>query len=281
MKVEIKTPTKAYIVQATEEERTKFEKELTYRNTSVQFQLNKTMKSDWLKRNKPMEWQAKVDELKSKVKNTVMFSDENGIFIRPGSIPSLSLKIDYENKIKMPTAKPMAWYKKPSFDPYPYQLETANLMIEAMYKGMPASAQLATGLGKSYILALITKQLGVKTLIVTPSTSIFYEILEFFQSCFGVNKVGTLGDGKKKTDRQIIIAIAKSVSSLKEGTKHYEDVAGCQLVLGDESHTLPAATLDSAFHGVLSDVPLRGFLSGTQTRGDGSLPLLNSIIGAS
>ena len=52
-----------------------------------------------------------------------------------------------------------------------------------------------------------------------------------------------------------------------------------QVMLIDESHTFPSATLTKVNHGVLKDVPYRMFFSGTQTRGDGALPLLQGIIG--
>jgi superfamily II DNA or RNA helicase len=278
VRVTIVSPIKALIQDASQEEIENLKKELTYTNTSVKYQLNKHYKSDWLKRNKPEEWAETLTKLQSKLKRTLIYNDGDGYYVRPGSLPSLGID-NFENKVKMPSFKPMAWYKKPEYDPYEYQERTADLMIETMLSGLPSAAQLATGLGKSYILALITKKVGVRTLIVTPSTAIFTELYEFFTNCFGKNKVGALGDGKKKTDKQIVIAIAKSIVMLKPGSKDYENIRSMQLVLGDESHTLPAETLDTAFHGVLSEVPMRGFLSGTQTRGDGSVPLLNSIIG--
>jgi superfamily II DNA or RNA helicase len=276
VKISIISPTKAYITNTTQKELDDLRKELTYTNTSVSYQLKKHMKSDWLKRNKPYEWEERLALLKLKVKNTVMYTDSIGTYIRPGSICHLKAVVEsVQSSVEYPDPKPMAWYNKPEYDPYPFQEETVKLFLENRH----AAAQLATGLGKSYILAMATQKLGLRTLIVTPSTSIFYELLEFFTECFGANKVGALGDGKKKTDKQIVISIAKSLTCLKEDSKEYKNIKNMQVVMGDESHTLPAETLDSTFHGVLSDIPYRFFVSGTQTRGDGSLPLLSSIIG--
>jgi superfamily II DNA or RNA helicase len=47
----------------------------------------------------------------------------------------------------------------------------------------------------------------------------------------------------------------------------------------DESHTFAAETLETICYGVLANIPYRFFFSGTQTRGDGTEKLLQSIIG--
>jgi len=273
------SPTKTYVQQHTPAEMDKLVKELTYTNTSAKAEVRRLTKSDWLKRNKYEEWSAQLEKAQKKVKNTLVWADEGGTYIRPGNIPTLDMVFDHECLVKVPQTRKMAWYKVPEFDPYGYQDETVELMMAEMLKGLPCHAELATGLGKSYILQLITRSFGVETLIVTPSASIFNELLDGFTELFGKTKVGGLGDGKKKTDTLITIAIAKSLTTLKPGTKEYENIRKKKLVLGDESHTLPAETLEKAFHGVLADVPLRGFVSGTQTRGDGAIKLLESIIG--
>jgi superfamily II DNA or RNA helicase len=273
------SPTKTYVLDATEAEMAQLRKQLTYTNTSASFMVKKISKSRWLRENKPEEWKQKLDEAKADVKHTLVYADDKGVFIRPGNIPYLAMEFQEQISFPLPDTRTHAWYKKPEHEPYEYQLETVELMIRAMKSGRPAHAQLATGLGKSYILQLITRQMGLRTLIVTPSASIFQELHESFSELFGPNKVGTLGDGKKKTDRPIVIAVAKSLTMLEPGDEHYENIRSMQVVLGDESHTLPAETLDQAFHGVLADVPYRGFVSGTQTRGDGSTLLLHSIIG--
>lgn len=275
LKLQIVSPIKAVISEASDGDIERLKKELTYTNTSVSYQLKKHLKSEWLRNNKPTEWEEKLAELKRDVKKTLVYFENGQYYIRPGSIPSLEGWFEeITSEVSYPIGKPYAWYNKPDYDPYLYQTETVDLLIEAKH----GAAQLATGLGKSYIMALTTRKLGLRTLIVTPSTSIFYELLTFFEECFGKGKVGALGDGKKKTDRPIVVAIAKSLTMLKPGTPDYKNIKNMQVVMGDESHTLPAETLETTFHGVLSDIPYRFFLSGTQTRGDGAVPLLNSII---
>jgi superfamily II DNA or RNA helicase len=129
------------------------------------------------------------------------------------------------------------------------------------------------------LLELIAKNSGLDLAIITPSASIFNQLLEEFTSLFGKARVGGFGDGKKCTSKKITICINKSLSNLKEGTSEYDFFARKQMMCVDESHTFAAETLEEVCHGVFSEVPYRLFFSATQTRGDGSEKLLYSIIG--
>ncbi len=133
--------------------------------------------------------------------------------------------------------------------------------------------------GKSFILLKLTRELGLKTCIVVPSKSIFEELLTSFEHFLGKGKVGALGAGKRSLGKQITIAIADSLVNLEVGTEEYSFFHEMEVFLADESHTLPSETLESVCHGVLSEAPYRFFFSATQVRNDGSLPLLQSIIG--
>ncbi len=133
--------------------------------------------------------------------------------------------------------------------------------------------------GKSAIVLKLCREMGLNTCIVVPSKSIFEELLDKFEYHFGKGKVGALGAGKRRLDKKFTIAIADSLVNLKEGTEEYKFFSELEVFIADESHTLPSETLEQVCHGVLSRIPYRFFLSGTQTRNDGSIPLLQSIIG--
>lgn len=133
--------------------------------------------------------------------------------------------------------------------------------------------------GKSFILLMLAQQIGKDVVIVTPSKSIFMELMEEFQTRLGKTKVGGYGNGKKDIKKPITIAIGKSISMLKEGTKEYEFFAKKKALLVDESHTWAADKLEEVCHGVLANASRRFFVSATQTRGDGTVKLLHSIIG--
>jgi superfamily II DNA or RNA helicase len=104
-------------------------------------------------------------------------------------------------------------------------------------------------------------------------------MVERFQHYLGPSAIGMVGDGKKKFGKNFMICISDSLTNLEPGTKEYEEISQAQVLLADESHTIPAETLESVCHGVLRDIPYRFFLSGTQTRGDGTEKLLKAIIG--
>jgi superfamily II DNA or RNA helicase len=100
-----------------------------------------------------------------------------------------------------------------------------------------------------------------------------------FQIRLGKDLVGGYGDGQKDMTKKVTIAIGKSLTMLKEGTKAYNFFRDKQALLVDESHTFAAEQLNDVCHGVLADVPYRMFVSATQTRNDGTEKLLASIIG--
>ena len=79
--------------------------------------------------------------------------------------------------------------------------------------------------------------------------------------------------------KRFIVAISKSLTNLKPGTKEYEEFASAEALLVDESHLWGAGSLEDVCHNLFANVPYRIFVSGTQTRGDGGEKLLQSIIG--
>ena len=133
--------------------------------------------------------------------------------------------------------------------------------------------------GKTAIILTLARELGLKTVIVTPSKSIFLEILKKFEHHFGKTNVGAYGSGKKRIGKKFTVCVSKSLTMLKEGTPEYDFFADADVIISDESHLNAASTLEATFHGVLKDVRYRFFLSGTQVRGDGKDKLLEAIIG--
>jgi len=121
--------------------------------------------------------------------------------------------------------------------------------------------------------------MGLRTVIVVPSKSIFEEQARNFERYFGKGAVGLFGDGKKKLGKKITICIGDSLCNVKPGTPEWDFFKTVEVMAVDESHQWGAETLEDVCFGVLDVVPYRFFLSGTQTRGDGAAKLLQSIIG--
>lgn len=273
MKATIISPTKALIDFDSQEQMDAVVKLSTYRNNNIAYQLKLHKKRDWLKRKDPYGYDEKLKELESKQYNTLV----NGNIVNPGFLEYLSQKIPIEihNKITYPEIRPYPWKSKPHFDPYDYQDISIKKLIEAKH----GNISLPTGCGKSLVLLSIAQKMGLRTVVVTPSKSIFNELLDEFTERLGKRYVGGYGDGKKDIKKPITIAIGKSLTMLKPGSEAEEFFKDKQLMLVDESHTFAAEQLNEVSHGVLADVPYRMFVSATQTRTDGTEKLLYSIIG--
>jgi len=276
MDVTVQSPIRAIVKNIDPDVMEKVTKALSYTNTSVSFQLSKLYKNRWFKQKDPVGWQDQIDKLTEKQKDCLLKHDGNNYWIRPGSIPHIHKYINsVKSEIEYPQFTPLKWKVKPDFDPYPYQSDAVRLLIEEKH----GNVSLPTGCGKSFILLLLAQTMGVETVIITPSQSIFTELLSEFQLRLGKDQVGGYGDGYKDIGNRVTIAIGKSLTMLEEGTKAYEFFANKKAVLVDESHTFAAEQLNDVCHGVLGNAPYRMFVSATQTRGDGTEKLLASIIG--
>ena len=276
MKINIKTPTKAYISEISDDEVKTLKKLLSYKDNSAAF-LFKRHQANWRWKNRDLQgWTGHGDQLKAQVNGKLYWEDSEGVFIRPGSIPYLyTMKADVKNEIEYLDPKPYPWAKKPTYELYPYQKAAVEKLIAEKH----GNVSLTTGAGKSLVITSICRELGLKTLLVTPSQSIFSEMLYRFETLLGKGSVGAVGDGKKKFGKKFTVSISNSLTRLKPGTKEYDEIASCQVLIIDESHLMAAETLDSVCHGILKNIPYRFFFSGTQTRGDGTIELLQSIIG--
>lgn len=279
IKITIQNPTTCFLENPSSDEISKLKQSLTYNDTSAAFNLKALVQNRWLQANKPETFLLRKQELESKLKTCMLKYDDqlHKYYFHPGSIPYLSDKFRFEiqNKISYPSPKKMLWQRPLPFELYNYQKDSVEKLLEAKH----GCVELCTGAGKTAIILSLARELGLKTIIVTPSKSIFIEILEKFEHHLGKSNVGAYGDGKKKLGKKLTVCVSKSLTMLKEGSEEYNFFADADVVIGDESHTLGAETLEAVFHGVLKNVPYRFFLSGTQVRGDGKDKLLESIIG--
>jgi superfamily II DNA or RNA helicase len=278
MQIIIKTPTKAIIESSTAEEIEKLKKALTYTNSSVQFLLSKHRQNYRLKSSSPDYYYKQEKELLSQLRTCLLYRDREGNdWTFPGILPYLQSKFNIEivrNEIVYPVFKPIEWKQKLEYTPYQYQLDSVSRFLTVKH----GCVSLATGLGKSLILLMIARQVG-DCVIITPSKSIFLELVTLFEDSLGKDKVGMFGDGKKDITKPITIAIGKSLTMIKKDTPEYDFFSKKKALAADESHSWSADTLEEVCHGVLSEVPYRFFASGTQISNNGKSILLNSVIG--
>jgi len=276
MKINIESPTFAYLEEYTDDELRILREQLAYKNGKIEQLLKRHMVNRWWREKNVVTWEERKRELLRDVNGSLLHKDSKGYFIKPGYLPYIKgLKLDIKDNIKRPKLKPLPWIIDPEFEPYPYQSNSVKRLLDIGH----GNVSLPTGCGKSFILLMLAQQIGKDVVIVTPSKSIFMELMEEFQKRLGKSKVGGYGNGKKDIKKPITIAIGKSITMLKEDSEAYEFFANKKAVLVDESHTWGADKLEEVCHGVLADAPRRFFVSATQTRGDGMVKLLHFVIG--
>lgn len=276
MQINTVSPSKSLLSDYSEVDISYLTKELSYVNTANQHAMKRHYSNVWLKKKNKAAWEARLAELKSSINKCLLFDEDGQKYIRPGSIKYLDLKGSaITDHIKYPTPKKVPWAKQLPFELHPYQETSVNELIKVKH----GNVELCTGAGKSAILLKLCRETGFRTVIVAPSTSIFNELLEKFETHLGRSHVGALGDGKRRIGKLFTICIGDSLSNIKPGTDEWEFFSTANMMCVDESHTWGAESLEGICHGILANIPYRMFFSGTQTRGDGGEKLLQSIIG--
>lgn len=245
------------ITDPTKEVRDFIENTFVYIDKSKQYQLRRMAKNMW-QRNSPAyaQLQGEVkgylyEELApDKLAVSSCFYEE--LKDKFTSWRVLDSRGETGQKIALP------WMIKP-YALRDYQVEAVDLM-----KRNPRGLiNLATGLGKTLLTAHFVQQYKRRALIVCPSESVAKQFYELFISCFGKNKVGFYGGGKK-TISDITIGIAASVSkNIVEFQK-----ADLGAVILDETHHTPATTFFEISKG-LSGVGKIFGLTATDYRSDG------------
>lgn len=234
----------------------------------------------WYRRNSKEELELKVNQLKKDRIKSLLFKDEQGYFAYSGLATKLSnvLKIPVVRSFQLPEFGIVGWENKP-FDPRWYQSKSVDLLAPEDYSRGHGAIQVGTGLGKTLIIAMILKRIGLPAVIMVPTVSICDQMAKDLANWFGKSKVGVYGDGKKKVDKMFTVAISASLVKVKENTKEYQALSNKKVLICDESHLTPAKSLSQVALGLFKDVPYRYFMSGTQIRNDGLDLLLEGIIG--
>lgn len=275
MRIEIVTPIKMYFKDVTSEEVEILKKMLTYKNKSIEYQIKKLKQSNY-----SSYWIGiKLQELEPKLYNTLLWKDEETgeYYTRPGLLYMIQkrfINVEIDNKVKYPEFNRMPWENVPLYTPHKAQAHSVDLLLQNPHSNI----EFATGTGKSYIIMLLIKSTGLPTIVTTPNISIAKQLYDQAVSLFGKKRVGFFGGGKKEFDKHILIAIGKSLSLVKH-PELIEKFKKYQVLISDESHTLPANTFEYFCHTLLGHCPYRWFLSGTQERTAGDDLLLYSIIG--
>ena len=276
LNIQLKTPIEAHLTELDSFQEEKIKKFLTYTNKTAIHGIARLKRNKWLLKENPEEWQSQMDAFEAN-KKKCLFKDNkwtySGIINSLGKL--LKTDINITRDFEYPEFKPIPWQEPLEFELRPYQISSIKKLLDIKHGGV----ELATGAGKSSIILTLCKLMGLKAVVVTPSTSIFKGLLKDFNRHIGSKYVGAYGDGKKQINKLITVCVSKSLTTLEPDSKAYKFFSEADAVHYDESHTAPANTLEKVCHGVLANVPYRFFFSATQTRNDGAEKLLKGIVG--
>lgn len=265
------TPTKARLL-GYETRLDELKKHLTYHDKKIDNEIQRIKSNPYID---PDEKAETLAELKKERFKNLLFEDEKGIWTYSGLAPWLASKFQdtVSKTFEYPESASIPWVKEPSRSPRPYQLKMEELLLEAKH----AAVEVGTGLGKSFVIMRLAKRLGLKTVIMAPSTSIAEQLYKDFLKHLGKKYVGMVGDGKKEYKKLFVIGISASLKNFEEGDEGWEYLSQAQVFMADESHLCPAKTLAKVCFGLLANAPYRFFFSGTQMRGDGLDMVLEGI----
>jgi len=135
------------------------------------------------------------------------------------------------------------------------------MQIKAFYKcvtGKRKTVLSPTGSGKSFIQFLITKFLGVKTLIVVPRVGLGKQMIsDFIDYGFDDNEIYLIQDTNKKTDKQLTVSTWQSI--YKQPAKFFNEF---ECIIIDEVHEAEANSLKGIMEKA-TDVEYRFGFTGT------------------
>jgi superfamily II DNA or RNA helicase len=250
---------------------------LSYTDKSAEFTYRKARKSQYLAIRMGESYGDYLMELKSQINKSLLFEDEKGLFTYSGLGGYLAnhLHDTLVDTVPVPESGSIPWFNTPKHTPYPFQVIAWDKLASARH----GAVEIGTGLGKSFIIELLVKHYGLKTVIMCPSKSIANQLYHGLSRDFGIRYVGKFFDGKKESKKLFVVAVDKSLSLVKEGSDHWKNLSAAKVFIADESHLCPASTLAKICFGLMKESPLRFFFSGTQMRNDGADLLLEGITG--
>jgi superfamily II DNA or RNA helicase len=243
----------------------------------------------WYRSHTKEELELKVSELNEERHKSLLLKDEHGYYTYSGLASKLSsiLNIPVVRTFQPPEFSIVGWENNP-FNPKDgrdpiearwYQTKSVELLSPDDYSRNQGAIEAGTGLGKSLIIAMLLKKIGLPAIIVTPTISICDQLHKNLTDWFGSDKVGIFNGKKKKPQKMFVVAVAASLTKVKENSKEFKALTSKQVLICDESHLLPAETLAKVTFGLLKGIYYRYFFSGTQIRNDGLGLLLEGIIG--
>lgn len=252
-------------------------------DTSADYQLSRLRRqAGWKAVQMGQEaFEQEVAALERRRARCLLFRDDLGLWTYSGlgSYLSERLGLPVKRQYDLPAPRPVPWAKTPQQvfggPPHEHQVQGAEAAIRAGH----GTCDFATGAGKTLLLAIYLRELGLRAAVVVWSRVIADQICGVLTTLLGAKYVGQYNGDKKQLGKLFTVCTGGSLKNLKPGSKEWEWFAGCQVLCGDESHMYGADVLCGIATGVFRAAPYRLFVSATQTRGDGLELLLRGVVG--
>lgn len=271
------SPIETEVKGATPKELDEIKAYFTYRDKKVQFEIVRHRRQQYFQSRNPEKWEERLLDLKSKEVVCLVTEKDGRVLIPAGLAEKLTTKYGARARptFPYPEGSTLPWARALDKTPWPYQEKAFQALLAARH----ARVEMGTGLGKSFIIMLLARQLGLKTVVMAPSTQIAEQLYEDFREMLGPKYVGQFFDGKKEPKKRIVIGNAQSLTRVEEGTDAWDLLRATEVFIADESHQCPASTLANVCNGVCAGAPYRFFFSATQMRNDGLDLMLDGITG--
>lgn len=230
--------------------------------------------------DREQEYQDQLAALKEQRKKVALFRKNGQCLTYSGLAYWLAEQFQTNVQVcyPLPEAETLPYANKPKHNARPYQNTAHDKLLDSAHKG-PRRVEIGTGLGKSTIIRMVVKSLGLKTVIMAPSTNIANQLYNDLVYHFGKRYVGFFGSGKKQSDKLIVVGIDDSLTKVEPGSDHWDNLSSAKIFIADESHLCPAETLAKVCLGLCRYAPYRFFFSATQVRQDGLELVLDGITG--
>lgn len=231
--------------------------------------------------NQKLWWyRQEIQKLSDQTTKTLVFNENGTFWTWSGLAKAVSQQTGAEivREFDLPEPKLVPWHKVPKYDLRQYQKDAVEALLNNCDMG-PTCIEVSTGGGKTMCARMVVKHFGLKTIVVTPSVSIFKQFYSDLERHFGKGKVGKFGDGSKKSDKLITVAIADSLVNATKDDPHWKNLQSNQVVITDELHLAAAETVVAVLTGVLAPAPYRFGVTATWMRNDGKDLLLEGMSG--
>lgn len=253
---------------------------LTYKDLSAVYATKRFKNANWYLNKYGQEaFHEKLEEYKNNEKVCLLKQDKHGDLFTYSGLKDLVSKSlsdkQIEYKFDYPEFGSFPWDKHPEYELRYYQKDA----IKALIANKHAAISLCTGSGKTAVIRQLLKEVGLKSVVVTPSKSIALQTYDDLCKYFGKKRVGFFGSGKKEYTKLITVAIDESLTKVERGSKEWKDFSSAKVLIVDESHISAIDIVEKICIQLCGNAPYRFFLSATQIRNDGSELKLNGIIG--